>query len=239
MKSGTTYACTVLDEHPEICVAKPYLKEPKFFLKDDEFAKGLEYYESNYFAPEKTAWIFGEKTVHYCEHDKAAKRIKESYPDCKIIMMLRNPVHRALSNYFFSKHNGLETRSLEEVFLEDVPAPDYDKKKLLISPFAYLERGEYIRYIQLYERYFDKKNFKIVVMEDFVGSKERIAELYEFLGVSVHFVPASIDEVVHTNDVDLSMVNPEVVDRISDYFVGYKVSLEKHLGIKLNAWDLL
>ncbi len=237
MKSGTTYACTVLDEHPEICVAKPFLSEPKFFLKDDEFAKGLEYYESNYFTPEKTAWVFGEKTVHYCEHKKAAIRIKESYPDCKIIMMLRNPVLRALSNYYFSKQNGFETRSLEEVFLDNIPAPDYDKQKMFISPFAYLERGEYIKYIQLYERYFDRKNFKIVFMEDFVGSQERIAELYEFLGVSGDFVPASIGEVVHANDVDLSVVNSEVVDRIRGHFVAYNRALEKHLGIELKMWD--
>ena len=48
-RSGTTYLYHLLDEHPEICMARPLRPEPKFFLKNELYARGLEYYETCYF----------------------------------------------------------------------------------------------------------------------------------------------------------------------------------------------
>jgi hypothetical protein len=42
-RGGTTYLYNVLDQHPDIYMAKPGAPEPKFFLVDDEHRKGLEY----------------------------------------------------------------------------------------------------------------------------------------------------------------------------------------------------
>ncbi len=235
MRCGTTYLATVLDEHPEICMAKPLLPEPKFFLKDDEYSKGLDYYRSKYFCNENRAKMYGEKTVHYSEREDAVRRIKHHFPESKIIMMLRNPVYRALSNYFFSVKNGLETRSIEEVFLEDVPPSEYDERILFISPFNYLERGEYIRHLKLWEKHYKKEQIKIIVMENFVGSRERISQLYGFLAVDDSFVPPSIDLRIFSNEVDLSNINPDIIKRLKEYYLEHNKMLEKHLKIDLSV----
>ena len=235
MRSGTTYLATILDEHPDICMAKPILPEPKFFLKEEEYSKGLEYYESKYFDKTGNSRIFGEKTVHYCEREDAAKRIKQFFPDCRIILILRNPVYRAFSNYYFSLKNGLETRGIEEVFLEDVPPPEYDESVLYISPFDYLRRGEYINQIKLYERYFNRERMKIIIMENLVGSREQIAQLYQFLGVDDSFIPPSIDKKIFSNEVDLSRVNPDIIERLREYYVEHNILLEEHLKIDLSV----
>ncbi|MBN2041129.1 MAG: sulfotransferase [Spirochaetes bacterium] len=236
MRSGTTYLATILDEHPEICMARPILPEPKFFLKDHEYSKGIEYYESKYFSSDKAVKVFGEKTVHYCEHEKAATRIRENYPDSKIIMILRNPVYRALSNYFFSKSNGLETRSLEQVFLDEVPAPDYDKNRFYISPFDYLKRGEYVNFIKLYEKYFRKEDFKILIMEKFIGNSEKVSDVFDFLGVDQDFIPQSLSNKIFSNDVDLTSISSDIIIKLKNYFNKYNELLEKHLNISLYLW---
>ena len=236
MRSGTTYLATILDEHPEISMAKPLFPEPKFFINDDEYKKGLTFYRSKYFNHSSGIRVFGEKTVHYCEKEEAAKRIKLSYPDSIIIMLLRDPAYRAISNYFFSYNSGLETRSLEEVFIKKAPPPGYNKK-MFISPFDYLNRGKYIEYIKIYENYFDKKNIRILFFEELIGKKNEVRKLFEFLTVSSSYKPPSIEKKIHSSGYNKSEVNPEVIAALKEYFIPYNANLESYLGIKLERWN--
>ena len=89
-RGGTTYLYRVLDDHPEIYMAKPLKPEPKYFLSQD-CQKNLDSYEKKYFddAPRGTK-IFGEKSTSYYENTSVAKRIKTAYPKSKIILILRN-----------------------------------------------------------------------------------------------------------------------------------------------------
>ena len=236
MRSATTYLATILDEHPEVCMAKPLVApERKFFLKDDEYARGPGYYESEYFGNCGKAVVFGEKTVHYCERDDAAARIKAFYPSSKIIMILRNPVFRALSNYFFSRQNGLETRGIEDVFLNDVPPPEYDRR-MLVSPFDYLARGVYLEHIKRYERRFPSSSIRILVMEKFVGIRDEIANLYDFLGVAGDYLPRSVAFRIHSTGTDMAGINAKVLSRLQDYYSGKNCLLAGHLDVDLDIW---
>ncbi len=235
MRSGTTYLATVLDEHPEISMAKPLIPEPKFFLNEEEFEKGMEFYRVKYFRESGNAKVFGEKTVHYSEREDALKRIKEIYPECKIIMILRNPIPRAVSNYYFSFKNGLDTRTIEDVFLNNVQPP-LCKKKMYISPFAYLERSTYINQIKLIEKYFNREKFKIIT-EDLFGKIAQIQETYKFLKISDDFIPASINKKIYSNNVYIKEnINPDIILKLKKYFYKYNIELEKHLKIKLDLW---
>ena len=49
-RSGTGYVYHILDVHPDIYMAKPEKPEPKFFLVDEEYNKGIEYYLEKYFS---------------------------------------------------------------------------------------------------------------------------------------------------------------------------------------------
>ena len=53
-------------------------------------------------------------TPYYLFHPLAAERIAAALPDVKLIVLLRDPVERALSQYFHSKRLGLEPLELEE-----------------------------------------------------------------------------------------------------------------------------
>ena len=48
-RSGTSWLYQVLDMHPEIHMAKPIKPEPKFFLIDKLYEKGIEYYAKTWF----------------------------------------------------------------------------------------------------------------------------------------------------------------------------------------------
>jgi len=164
-RSGTTYLYNFLDSHPGIQMAKPVKPEPKFFI-GDEFKKGKRFYLSKYFKNLESTKVIGEKSTSCLEYSFVPERVLSYFPKAKALISLRNPSERAISNYFFSKNSGLETRSLSEVFLEHKPPPEL-VKKTSVSPFNYLERGHYSKYLEPYLANF-RHNLKIILFEDLV-----------------------------------------------------------------------
>ncbi len=115
-RCGTTYLYHLLAGHPEIEMAVPVRPEPKFFLDDALYEKGLDHYERTFFAGKPGSKIKGEKSTSYLEYEKVAARISSAFPDASILVVVRNPVERAMSHWRFSTQNGVESVSMEEAF---------------------------------------------------------------------------------------------------------------------------
>lgn len=163
-RSGTTFLANYLNAYTSIALAQPLFPEPKYFIAEDFIAGKQGVYQSMYFDNMANCDWHIEKSTSYYEHPQAAARIRKDFPDAKIIFVARNPVHRALSNYAFSTFHGLETRSIEDVFLNEKPAPKISKK-LSVDPFNYLGRGEYARHLAPYYDLFGKKNIAVLLFE--------------------------------------------------------------------------
>jgi len=236
-RSSTSYLYNLLDEHPEIQMAKPLQPEPKFFLSDDEWQLGIDHYVKKYYSRDDNTRVFGEKSTSYLENPDAGRRIKKMIPDAKVIIMLRNPVTRALSNYFFSKGNNLETRSLSEVFIDKIDEPVTDTKTS-VSPFRYLKRGLYEQFIRSYHDIFDDDNIIILIREEFIQNSEGIESLYARLNVEPSFLPTSIDSSVNRSHIDYVDSQIEDVPQVlRAYYEKSITSLEEYLGRDLTCWN--
>ena len=119
-RSGTTFLYHFLDGHPEISMAKPFRPEPKYFINPPNLVNIEKYLDKHHQNYGTNVRAFGEKSTSYYEKPKTASHIHNYFPGAKIIMILRNPIDRALSNYFFTRQHNLEPRSLEDVFLNNV-----------------------------------------------------------------------------------------------------------------------
>lgn len=119
-KAGTTALYAALTQHPQLFL--PAVKEPKFFLSDGPPPTGggpgdAQTYQEHVwrradyealFAAAPAGAMRGEATPFYL-HDLAAhERIHRLIPDAKIILMLRDPVDRAHSNWTHLWTAGLE-----------------------------------------------------------------------------------------------------------------------------------
>src|SRR5207244_8286354 len=125
-------------------MAKPLKPEPKFFLRDDEYAKGLEYYSKKWFEGVGSSKLAGEKSTDYLESPNAAARIARNLPHVKLIFLLREPVSRAYSNYLWSKMNGLETEEFATALrLEAERERELPERLKFTRPFSYSSRGLY------------------------------------------------------------------------------------------------
>jgi hypothetical protein len=218
-------------------MARPRFPEPKFFLSEAEFTKGTEYYQNTYFNHCRNARAYGEKSTSYFESEAAARRINAWFPDCRIIVSLRSPVLRAVSNYLFSKDRGLEPRTLREVFVENVPAPP-PPGGISVNPFHYLERGRYLDSIRMYKKHFGAANVKILIMENAVENLGAVQDVYEFLGVERRFVPAGLHAQVRRGHVRPATVAGEVLETLAVYYEQEIQELGQELGQDLSIWKM-
>lgn len=239
-RSGTTYLYHLLDQHPEIEMAAPVRPEPKFFMRDADFAKGLGYYESHYFPGKPGAWLKGEKSTSYLESNTAAERVATAYPEARIVVMLRDPVARAISHWRFSVANGVENLPMAEAFeAEEERAKQWDAGRFSVSPFAYKRRGRYIDDIAIWENHFPPSRIRVLVHESFVGQADQVADLYRFLGVADDFSPSGLARRVNS-----SQPPDKVDDRLSDRqraalaaeFADTNARLADAYGLDLSRW---
>lgn len=235
-RSGSTFLYNLLDSHPEIYMAKPVKPEPKFFYYDEEYAKGLNYYNDKYFSniPLNIKCI-GEKSTTYFESEKAAIRIKESIPDSKILIILRNPIDRTISNYFFSLNNKLESRSITDVFINKKKEPIIEKF-ISVSPFNYIGRSLYSKYLTFYKQLFND-NLYVIIFEELIEKNDELDKILEFLGLSsfkkIDRERLFTNKTVYTsNKYEIENVRNE----LKKIFISEINRLEIILNKKLDIW---
>jgi hypothetical protein len=119
-KAGTTALHVAFAQHPALCMSA--VKEPKFFLTDGpppgqggpgdaktyrEHIWRRADYEALFSSAPAVA-LRGESTPFYLYNRDAQRRIRAQLPDAKLIVVLRNPVERAHSNWTHLWSAGLE-----------------------------------------------------------------------------------------------------------------------------------
>lgn len=93
-KAGTTWLFENLARHPGICF--PGGKEVHFW--DARFANGIDWYK-NLFSPDLTKVLTGEITPAYAIlTTDVISQFKSTFPNVRIIFVIRNPLRRAWSS---------------------------------------------------------------------------------------------------------------------------------------------
>ncbi|HUO05322.1 MAG TPA: sulfotransferase [Candidatus Binataceae bacterium] len=184
-RSGTTWLYHLLDKHPEIYMAKPVKPEPKFFLIDEIYKRGIEYYKETWFSNVDPNRIAGEKTTNYLESSVAAARIYRHLPRVKLVFILREPAQRAFSNYLWTKMNGLEKEDFATaIALETQRERTLPEKYRFSRPYSYFSRGLYADLLRPYFERFPREQIVCLRYEEIAGRPHELAaQLHRFLGV--------------------------------------------------------
>lgn len=186
-KSGTTSLFHYLNQHPDIFI--PPRKECRFFSQmpgnfiggeaaafQNDVIKTIEEYEVLFAGNESK--IKGDISNDYLFYYKKSVRNIKKYldDDVKIIIVLRNPVDRAYSNYLHAVRLLSEPLSFEQAIVYE----PYRKKMNYAWPFLYVEAGMYYQQVKHYVTNFS--HVKIFMYED-LAKKTFLTELFDFLGV--------------------------------------------------------
>lgn len=171
MKAGTTSLFRWLDTLPG--VELPRSKEPRFFSREENWAKGVEAYDALFsgIPPEK---ITGEASVEYTDLERceiAAERMASVVPDVRLIFVARDPVDRMRSHYRHEVQRNRENRTLQEVLAAGLDNP-------------YVNDSRYARCLGPYLRRFPRERILVVRFERLVDERaEAWIEILDFLGL--------------------------------------------------------
>lgn len=189
-KCGTTTLYAYLENMPDICMSRS--KEPFFF--EAEFEKGLDFYRKKYFAHWKGEPVIGDARHRNLYLPYVPHRIHQINPDAKLLVILRNPVDRALSHWHHRCYHKVETLPFEEAIQEDFKRIEkglqYNKSEeiakhaqAVLDPSikgseglyrTFLDSGYYYEQIQRYLELFPMENLKVALLEDLSARPEEI-----------------------------------------------------------------
>jgi hypothetical protein len=180
-KAGTTALNYYLKRHP--CIALPIKKELHFFDNDELFVTDEVSYEPLHkmFRPVRPGSIAGENTPNYLYWPPALARIRTYNPAIKLIILLRNPIERAFSQWNMQRVRGLDPLDfLDAVQIEPERLANLPPAKL--RKFAYVDRGRYATQIERALSIFPREQLLILKYEAFRGrQREVVDKVFEFL----------------------------------------------------------
>ena len=185
-RSGTTFLCEVLAKHPDICVAAPFIPEPKVCMTEHPAGDAgiLERYAALFGRASPSA-VKIEKTSYYLENEVARRRLVRLLPRARYVFIVREPVARAYSNWNWSTKNGLETLPFKEAIrLEGKRPSPLPPERDYARPFDYMTRGRYGSMAEAWLRAVSRDRVAFWIFEDIVSAPEVfIPEIMKFIGV--------------------------------------------------------
>jgi hypothetical protein len=174
-RSGTTSIASALATHPGVFV--PARKELSFF--DENWDRGFGWY-ARYFEDAHHGQLRGEATPGYFASPAAAERIARTNAACKLVVLARDPIERALSHYWLRWSSGRETRALEQVIADETASPEAHASGYLFA------HGMYGRNLRRYHGLFGRDAVHVVVFDELASAPDRVLDgCQRFLGVPV------------------------------------------------------
>jgi hypothetical protein len=237
-RAGTTWLYHALERHPSVFLAKPVTPEPKFFLVDHLYARGLAHYSQTWFADAAPDLVAGEKSTDYLESAAAAERIARDAPHVRLVFILRDPIERAFSNYLWTKMNGLEHASFEEALaLEEQRERELPERWRFARPFSYFSRGLYADLLAEYFGRFPREQILVLRFEDIIGARSELVErLHRFLGVAVRPADGEDIGVINPSEKSGLEMSAGARDELRDRYAEPNRRLAAMLGPEFGVW---
>jgi len=188
-KSATSSLAHYLEQHPNICSHEQ--REMTYFVNDKEYTQGYEKIYPRYFAKCQTeSSILLAKSVGVMYWSQVVDRLWHHNPECHLVAVLRNPVDRAYSAYWYARRMGWEDlKSFEEaIAAEPIRLKENGIKR---RHCTYLDRGLYYKQITKLLEKFGKDKIHLFLFEDLKNEPVTLCcELYKIMGIDSTFTPS-------------------------------------------------
>ena len=231
MKAGTSSCLYYLVQHPDV---RPPMRKETHYL-DSNHHRGDRWYRAHFDASLGTReWITAESTPPYLSYPPAPQRLKLIAPHAKLVVLLRDPVYRAASQWRHRNRVGRDPRTFTEVIAAEEsydPATEasFDESPDALVTFRerVLSHGLYAVHLRRWFEHFEKEQLLIVDSADLFADESRtMAEIYAFLGLSSWEVP----DTTVMNAGDDRSTEPTDVARLATYYRPHNEDLFDLLG---------
>lgn len=242
-KCGTTSLYRYILEHPDVLPCDR--KEPKNFI---EHRKSLLYCRSHYplliqkylaGALRGRLPITGEATAEYLSDPNVPCDIATVLPEVKVIIMLRNPVERAYSDYCMFSNRDRAQYSFEDIvsrsieWLCDPSLNDLVEAALHLEHFylRFVARGIYVRNVERWMNWFPAEQILIVKSEEFFRNTQEVTnQVFEFLGLEPFTIPRS--DIKRKGEY-LTNMSEETRRKLDEFYAPYNEKLYQLVGTNM------
>jgi len=244
-KSGTSSIFSYLKQHPQ--VIRPIFKEPYFF--DRHYDRGLKWYGCNFPScgtvdrlnnRHGRKHLTFEATATYIFDTDVPSRISRDIATRKFVLLLRNPVERAISAYRHAKRLGRETRSLAQALDEDLRYFGVEHKwEKGIGPRpagepprpTYVRRGIYHEAVSRWQSVFSPQDILVIQSETmFADPQATMKRVFGFLELpqsdQIDFQPQNVGGYGNSD--------AEARATLQDFYRPHNAELSRIIGAKMD-----
>ena len=146
-KAGTSWLYALLDRHPEIFMCA----EKELYYFGECYPDDLEAYHAH-FPFDQPYRYFGEATPFYCHEAAVARQIHHYAPEAKVMAIVRDPVKRLHSQFYYHKQLGfIDEEAGPEALLgpEAAPLRENSRYEQMLPPFAHVFGPEQFKVVSL------------------------------------------------------------------------------------------
>jgi hypothetical protein len=185
-KGGTTSLAAWLAAHPGIHMA--WQKEVDFFQA--RWDRGVDWYRAN-FREARPGQLVGEATPWYLAHPLAPQRMAATVPQARLVALLRNPVDRAYSQYWWQRAHRSEQRSFAQAVEDELREPERVPRGM---PVGYLAAGRYAEQLERLCTAYPREAVLVRLTEDLArDASALVAEVCVHIGADPSVVPANVE----------------------------------------------
>jgi hypothetical protein len=245
-RSGTSSLYKYLEQHP--CVLSSLRKETEYF--SSRWANGEPWYRAHFPSRRRRSVeqrrrgfnvVTFEASPNYVFHPLAPARAAEMVPEAKLVVLLRNPVERALSHHQHEVRAGREVLSFEQAIDLEPERLAGEEERMVAEPtyrsaawerFSYQARGRYAEQLERWMMVFPPERFLVLKSEDLYARPAAcFGELLAFLGVPA-WIPSEFRN--HSYASTPPSIPPSLSStlrsRLSDHFAAPNRQLSSLLG---------
>jgi Sulfotransferase domain len=236
-KAGTTALYAYLRWHPDI--AGPSWKEVSYF--DRHYRRGTSWYRGNFPALARGRLV-GEASPGYLFHPLAPERVKATVPEARLIVLLRDPVDRALSHYHHETLLGREPLSFAEAVDAEPERTRGEDERMVRDPdyfsnawwdYTYLARGRYAEQLERWFAVFPREQLLVLTCEELAAAPaETYARVLGFLGAPAH----DLEGYPRIYAQEYAEMSSEIRSRLAEHFAEPNRRLYELLGRDL-GWQ--
>ena len=235
-KSGTSSLYDYIIQHPQVLGA---LQKELDFFSPANFSYGIKWYLSNFpVVPEKPKFLTGEATPLYLYQTGVDEQIYSLFPNIKLIVILRNPVQRAISDHYHRVRMQANPSSFEDVYtsqmleqFRQMENPNVNDENYLRRRPDVLWKGLYVYFIQKWMRLFSRNQILVLSAESlFTNPVTTMKKTFEFLELPDH----QLSDYQKHNAGSYHPIETSLYQELSDIYKPHNHKLEDYLNQKFD-----
>ena len=238
VRSGSTSLYYNICEHPSVLEAA--YDEIGYF--DSNYHLGENWYRSMFPTQkmmnkirEDTGYsITGEDTPFYFWKKEVAERILSDMPETKLIVILRNPVDRAYSNYNLAVRENNKKLTFEEAIGEEIEFLSKNSFRETVDRFrSYLTKGMYVNQIKPWLDIFSREQLHFLSTEQMKNEPcETLDLVFKFLSIPSY----DIKNLQERKLANYKQMNENTREQLIKYYKSYNEEFFKIINQKFE-WD--